>query len=113
MTVFDELAETDGDEEFKAWVSDVYDAKQKIIDFVSSRREGHPVGEFDGYLKGSFNLSLVIRFDDGGPKAVIRFPKPGITATNLRDEKVKNEVQVLEFLREKTTIPVPRVVSWV
>lgn len=37
MTVFDELAETDGDEEFKAWVSDVYDAKQKIIDFVSSR----------------------------------------------------------------------------
>ena len=112
MTVFDELAETDGDEEFKAWVSDVYDAKQKIIDFVSSRREGHPVGEFDGYLKGSFNLSLVIRFDDGGPKAVIRFPKPGITATNLRDEKVKNEVQVLEFLREKTTIPVPRVVSW-
>ena len=114
MTVFDELAETDGDEEFKAWVSDVYDAKQKIIDFVSSRREGHPVGEFDGYLKGSSNLSLVIiiRFDDGGPKAVIRFPKPGITATKLRDEKVKNEVQVLEFLREKTTIPVPRVVSW-
>ena len=102
MTVFDELAETDGDEEFKAWVSDVYDAKQKIIDFVSSRREGHPVGEFDGYLKGSSNLSLVIiiRFDDGGPKAVIRFPKPGITATKLRDEKVKNEVQVLEFLRE-------------
>jgi hypothetical protein len=112
MTVFDELAETDGDEEFKAWVSDVYDAKQKIIDFVSSRREGQPVGDFDGYLKGSFNLSLVIKFDDGGPKAVIRFPKPGITATNLRDEKVRNEVQVLEFLREKTTIPVPRVVNW-
>jgi hypothetical protein len=112
MTVFDELAETDGDEEFKAWVSEVYDAKQKIIGFVSSRRQGQPFGEFDGYLKGSFNLSLVIKFDDGGPKAVIRFPKPGITATNLRDEKVRNEVQVLKFLREKTTIPVPRVVSW-
>jgi aminoglycoside phosphotransferase (APT) family kinase protein len=112
ITVFDELAETDGDEEFKAWVSDVYDAKQKIIDFVSSRREGQPVGEFDGYLKGSSNLGLVIRFDNGGLKAVIRFPKPGITATNLQDEKVWNEVQVLEFLREKTTIPVPRVVSW-
>jgi hypothetical protein len=36
MTVFDELAETDGDDEFKAWVSDVYDAKQKIIDFVAA-----------------------------------------------------------------------------
>ncbi|KAG9197456.1 hypothetical protein G6514_001553 [Epicoccum nigrum] len=112
MTVFDELAETDGDDEFKAWVSDVYDAKQKFIDFVASRREGQPVGRFDGYLKGSFNLSLVIRFDDGGLKAVIRFPKPGITATNIRDEKVENEVQVLEFLRERTTVPVPRVVSW-
>lgn len=113
MTVFDEPAETDGDDDFKAWVSDVYDAKQNVIDFVAARREGQPVGEFDGYLKGSFNLSLVVGFDDGGPKAVIRFPKPGITATDLRDEKFRKEVQVLEFLREKTTIPVPRVVSWV
>ncbi|KAL6712090.1 hypothetical protein ACN47E_003133 [Coniothyrium glycines] len=112
MTVFDELAETDGDNEFKAWLSKVIDAKQEIVAFVASRRQGKPAGEFDCYLKGSFNLSLVVRFNDGGPKAVIRFPKPGHTATPLRDEKVRNEVQFLEFLGEKTTIPVPRVVSW-
>ena len=70
------------------------------------------LGSFDSYLKGSFNLSLVIRFSDGGPKAVIRFPKPGHTATTLREQKVKNEVQTLAFLSEKTTIPVPRVMSW-
>lgn len=91
MTAFDELAETDGDNEFKAWLSKVIDAKQEIVAFVASRRQGKPAGEFDGYLKGSFNLSLVIRFI-GGPKAVIRFPKPGHTATAFRYEKVRNEV---------------------
>ncbi|KAH8702979.1 hypothetical protein GQ44DRAFT_783020 [Phaeosphaeriaceae sp. PMI808] len=109
MTVFDELAETDGDNEFKAWLSMVIDAKQEIVKFVASQRQGNQVGEFDGYLKGSFNLSLVVRFSDGGPKAVIRFPKPGHTATTFQDEKVRNEVQFLKFLSEKTTIPVPRV----
>ncbi|KAF1970383.1 hypothetical protein BU23DRAFT_649967 [Bimuria novae-zelandiae CBS 107.79] len=65
---------------------------------VSSQRTGSPSGEFYRYLKGSFNLSLVIKFNDDGAKGVIRFPKPGHTATHLRDEK--------------TTIPVLRVSSW-
>lgn len=63
-------------------------------------------------MKGSFNLSLVVKFNDEGPKAVIRFPKPGHTATEFREENVRNEFNVLEFLSEKTTIPLPRVVSW-
>ncbi|ORX98427.1 phosphotransferase enzyme family protein-like protein [Clohesyomyces aquaticus] len=112
MTVFGELAETDGDNEFKAWLSKLMDAKQEIVSFVSSRRQNQPTGEFAGYLKGSFNLSLVIKFNDGGPKPVIRFPKPGHTATAFREEKVRNEVNFLELMREKTTIPVPRVLIW-
>ncbi|OAL51119.1 hypothetical protein IQ07DRAFT_643242 [Pyrenochaeta sp. DS3sAY3a] len=111
MTVFDELTETDGDNEVKAWLSKVIDAKQEIVAFVASQRQGKAAGEFDHYLKGSFNLSLVVRFSDRGPKAVIRFPKPGHTATAFRDEKVRNKVQFLNFLSEKTTIPIPRVVS--
>lgn len=112
MTVFDELAETDGDIECKAWLSKVIDAKQEIVAFVASRRQGKPAGEFDSYLKGSFNLSIVVRFSDAGSKAVIRFPKPGHIATAFREEKVRNGVQVLKLLSEKTTIPVPRVLSW-
>jgi serine/threonine protein kinase len=88
------------------------DAKQEIVAFVASRRQGKPTGEFAGYLKGSFNLSLVVRVSDEGAKAVIRFPKPGHTATAFQDERVRNEVQFLRFLSEKTTIPIPRVVSW-
>jgi hypothetical protein len=93
-------------------LSKIIDAKQEIIAFVASRRPSNLTGEFAGYLKGSFTLSLVVKISDGEPKAVIRFPKPGHTATAFRDEKVRNEVYILQFLSKYTTIPVPRVVSW-
>jgi hypothetical protein len=105
MTVFDKMAETDGDNEFKAWLSRVIDAKQEIVDFVASRRKGDAIGKFDSYLKGSFNLSLVVEFNDEGPKAVIRFPKPGHTATEFWKERVRNEVNVLEFLARRLRFP--------
>jgi hypothetical protein len=43
---------------------------------------------------------------------MIRFPKPGHTGTSLRDEKVSNVVRFMKFLAQRTTIPLPRVVSW-
>ncbi|KAF2797109.1 hypothetical protein K505DRAFT_334577 [Melanomma pulvis-pyrius CBS 109.77] len=112
MVFFDECHETDGDNEWKAWLEQVFDAKQEIIDFASSRRTGNCPLEFDSYLKGSFNFGLSIQFNDGGPKTLIRFPKPGHTATTLRDEKVTNEVSFLNYLGQNTRIPVTRVTSW-
>lgn len=41
---------------------------------------------------------------------MIRFPGPG--HTTFRDEKIRNEVQVIQFLQESTSIPVPRLFSW-
>ena len=111
MTVFDEIAETDGDLEWKAWLEKVFTARDEIVNFVACR-QGRMAGEFACYLKGSFNLSLRIRFNDGGSSVIIRFPKPGHTATALRDEKVTNEVYFMRFLSQKTTIPLPRVISW-
>ncbi|KAK4073570.1 hypothetical protein Purlil1_13012 [Purpureocillium lilacinum] len=110
-TVFDEIEETNGDDECRAWLDKVFDAKLELATFVAAHRGGR-VTEFVGFLKGSFNFSFRFRFSDGGPDAIIRFPKPGHTATALRDEKVANEVQVMEFLRKKTTIPIPRVHYW-
>ncbi|OQE07847.1 hypothetical protein PENVUL_c012G08199 [Penicillium vulpinum] len=34
------------------------------------------------------------------------------TATAYRDEKVLNEIQIMEYLRQNTDIPIPRVHSW-
>lgn len=94
-----------------AWLMQAIGVKEDIVAFVANRRPGSPEGEFNGYLRGPFNFCISVRFQDGGPDAIIQFPKPGHTLTTRREEKVENEVQVLEYLSQKTNIPVPRVTS--
>lgn len=111
-TYFDELEETNGDEECKAWLSQAFDSRAELAAFVAGRREGGGTGQYVGFLKGSFNISFRFSFGEGQSDVIIRFPKPGHTATVYRDEKVVNEVQVMDYLRQKTDIPIPHVHSW-
>ncbi|KAJ9244681.1 hypothetical protein DTO207G8_2254 [Paecilomyces variotii] len=111
-TYFDELQETNGDDECRAWLNKAFDSRAELAIFVASRLAGVGTGKYVGFLKGSFNFSFRFSFSDGGPDAIIRFPKPGHTATAYRDEKVTNEVQIMEYLRQNTDIPVPRIHSW-
>ncbi|OAR00278.1 hypothetical protein LLEC1_06100 [Akanthomyces lecanii] len=90
----------------------IFDAKVELATFVATRRGGGRATEYVGFLKGSFNFSFRFKFSDGGPDAIIRFPKPGHIAMALRDEKVANEVRVMEYLSQSTTIPIPHVHSW-
>ncbi|KAH7394212.1 phosphotransferase enzyme family protein-like protein [Phaeosphaeria sp. MPI-PUGE-AT-0046c] len=109
MTLFDELAEKLGDDQWDEWKAKVLDAKEEIAAFVASRRPGHGAEVLD-WFQGSFNFCLQIMYDDGTPDVMIRFPGPG--HTTFRDEKIRNEVQIIQFLYEHTTIPVPRLFSW-
>ena len=111
-TYFDEIEETNGDDECKAWLDRVFDLKAELATFVAQRREGAGTGRYIGFLKGSFNFSFRFSFSDGGPDAIIRFPKPGHMATAYRDKKVTNEVQIIDYLRQNTDIPLPRIHSW-
>lgn len=111
-TCFDEIASTNGDDEYREWVAKILDSKRDVVEFVSRHRQGEGegvVGEYSGFLKGSFNFSFRINFSDG-QDVIIRFPKPGHTA--FAEEKVANEVAVMEYLRQHTTIPIPRVHAW-
>lgn len=102
MIIFDELAETDGDDEFKAWLSKVIDAKQEIVAFV--------VSSLTATLKGHSTLvsSSDLVMEDLKPWFV---SQNKATRPRLAGMK-KNEVQFLTFLSEKTTNPLPRVGSW-
>jgi len=62
MTVYDGIAEANGDDECRAWLCKVIDAKDEIVAFVNSRLDGGGAREFISFLKGSFNLSLYIGF---------------------------------------------------
>lgn len=108
-TYFDEIVETKGDDEYSAWLNLLFDAKEELAAFVACRRPGGRTGTYVGFFKGSFNFSF--RFEQGSD-ALIRFPKPGHTATALRNKNVENEVKVIEYLRQNTTILLPRVDSW-
>lgn len=110
MTDYDLIAEANGDDECRAWVRGVIDAKADIVAFVDCFLDGGETGKFVGFLKGSFNVSLRISFDDRRQSALIRFPKPGHTI--WRDEKVTNEVCFMEYLSQHTSIPIPHVLGW-
>lgn len=90
MTVFDEIAETDGDNEWKAWLEKVFTSRDEIVTFVASRREGGGAGEVVRYLWGSFNLNIYIRFSNRGPNTIIRFPKPGLLQRFRRNCSVRS-----------------------
>jgi aminoglycoside phosphotransferase (APT) family kinase protein len=109
MTLFDELAEKIGDDQWDDWKERVLDAKEEIAAFVASRQPGRGAEVLD-WFQGSFNFCLQIMYSDETPDAIIRFPGPG--HTTFRDEKIWNEVQVIQFLQQNTTIPVPRLISW-
>ena len=64
MTIYDGIAEANGDDDCRAWLRKSIDAKDEIVAFVDGRLDGGGAGEFIGSLKGSFNLSLRIGFGD-------------------------------------------------
>lgn len=60
--------------------------------------------------RGSFNFSLRLHWQDGGRDWLIRFPIPGKVL--FPDEKVQNEVVLMEFIRRNTSIPVPEIIGY-
>ncbi|KAF2428670.1 phosphotransferase enzyme family protein [Tothia fuscella] len=110
MSVYDEIAEKGGDDEWCKWKENVLNSKDEIAHFVARYRPGSQDPEVIDWMEGSFNLCLRVMFSDGDPDAIIRFPGLGHSA--FRDEKTLNEVEIINFIQENTIIPVPRLLGW-
>ncbi|UNI22779.1 hypothetical protein JDV02_008635 [Purpureocillium takamizusanense] len=112
MAAFDAIAVANNDEERGKFIRKLINERDEIVAFVDRRLGWGGTGEYRRFLKGSFNISFVVERGSNGYKVLIRFPLPGRTYEQWREEKVTNEVMVIEHLRKYTTIPVPRVLSW-
>lgn len=118
MGYYDEILRANNNGEHRQFIRKFQAAKDDIVAFVNDLLGWQGAGQYHCWLKGSFNIGYVIKRpegsgDDGRPRSVfIRFPIPGRTYSPWSAEKVKNEVMVLNYLREHTTIPLPYVHSW-
>ncbi|KAI1134810.1 hypothetical protein F5Y05DRAFT_397476 [Hypoxylon sp. FL0543] len=112
MASFDFIAEQDAQDAKLAFIGKFIDAKHDIVSFVSNRLGWNSTGEFMRFFKGSFNASVGVRNGETNERVLIRFPFPGKVYGPWRDEKIKNEVMVIKYLSEHTSIPVPRVYDW-
>lgn len=105
------------DEERLAFIRKLITSIDEIVSFVDRRLGWSGAGTYGGILKGSFNISIIVNHgssEDGVETdgVIIRFPTPGRVYASWRAEKVRNEVMVMEYHREHTTIPLPNVCFW-
>lgn len=112
MAAFDAIAVANNDEERGQFIRKLINQRDEIVAFVDRRLDWGGAGEYRRFLKGSFNISFVVEHGGKGYKVLIRFPLPGRTYEQWREEKVRNEVMVIDYLRKSTTIPLPQVLSW-
>ncbi len=112
LTFYDAIAEENNDEERLAFIRKLIAAIDDIVAFVDRRLGWDGAGTYGGVLKSSFNISVIVKHGQSDGSAIIRFPTPGRTYEAWRAEKVRNEVMVIEYLRENTTIPLPNVRLW-
>lgn len=67
--------------------------------------------EHNGLHHGAYNAGLKLVFDDG-VAWLLRFPRVGKVHDSYADEKVAMEVAVINLIRDKSTIPVPKIHAW-
>jgi hypothetical protein len=106
---FDFIAEKDAQDAEYAFLCKFVEAKHEIVSFVNSRLGWNKAGEFLNYFRGSFNLSIAVRNNETNECVLIRFPLLGKVYEPWREKKVKNEVMIMNYLSEYTSIPIPRV----
>ncbi|KAM0322263.1 hypothetical protein ACHAQA_009552 [Verticillium albo-atrum] len=111
---YDAVVYAEYDDESSRWEESLIEPTLRELEpFVTELVDGRGPAKLvlDGTNQGSYNRVLRFRFASGGSDVALKFPMPGRTAPNLWQEKVANEAAWLQFLEEKTAVPVPHVYS--
>ena len=107
---FDDVAWEESERIESEWIKSLFEEStlRAIGNFIVKHRRGIPTEMCDPKA-GAFNAIFRMKFQDGG-SAIIRFPKPG--ATMFPEEKIRNEVAMIKYIQDHTTIPVPFILHW-
>ena len=96
------------------WVDKVNDAHRtgRLCPWVSTFHPDKLPCQLEGtFHHGAFNAGLKMVFSNS-TAWMVRFPRVGRVSDDYTDEKVAMEVTALDLVRNRTTIPVPRVHAW-
>ncbi|KAJ5587618.1 uncharacterized protein N7459_003383 [Penicillium hispanicum] len=101
---YDDVAWEQSDDVSDNWLLQFLDinVKKPIAKFILKHDTGDDP-EFTIFRKGSFNITLRMKYTYNATN--IRFSQPG--AILFPEEKVKNEVAVMRYISDQTSIPVP------
>ncbi|RHZ67865.1 hypothetical protein CDV55_105981 [Aspergillus turcosus] len=96
------------------WVDKVNETHRTghLCQWVSTFHPDKLPCQLDGtFHHGAFNAGIKMVFSDS-TAWMVRFPRVGRVSDDYTDEKVAMEVTALSLIRNRTTIPVPRVQAW-
>lgn len=108
--VIDTVHEVQGE----VWVDRINEAHRtgRLCPWVSTFHPDRLSCRLEGtFYHGAFNAGMKMVFGDS-TAWMLRFPRVGQVCDDYADEKVAMEVAALKLIRNKTTIPVPRVHAW-
>ncbi|KAL4920049.1 kinase-like domain-containing protein [Aspergillus aurantiobrunneus] len=80
----------------------------QIAAWVSTFRDNQPSEVVEDDC-GSFNWCCKVRFSDG-LQWMVRFSVPGRVIRG--DQKLRHEAATMQFVKEKTNIPIPSIIAW-
>lgn len=106
---FDHLAEQESQQIFKKWIQNlVRNSSETLVTKLALQyRPGIPVST-TRFSHGAFNFCYQVAYQDGF-RVLVRFTALGRAV--FRHEKVQDEVAVMKYLAENTSIPIPTVLG--
>lgn len=107
---FDHLAEQQSQRVFQQWIHDLIQNQSKTLalKLASEHLPSRTPVSAARFSHGAFNFCYQVTFQDGF-RVLVRFTARGRIV--CRHEKVEDEVAIMRYLAENTSIPVPRVLG--